>query len=240
MEKRSWNEKRIAEEEQKALEESIKNRLCTVAHRIVPDESARERVIEGVKQGKHGRRKQAFQVHAAVFAACLLLFLLWIGMPVLTGEEVVVYAATEENGWQKLEEGERILLKMEPFMVVEDGEDIEDFDEYGYPYYYPYKCIFRVEVPEDYLYDKQMVMIGDDHIMWKGDEIEWHVAPDRPGDEGKVRQGTFRIWVVSDYIVNQRRERVAALDLELIKEDGKCYAELKRVWETEMHQKAED
>lgn len=227
MDERAWDENRIAEEGQKALEENVENRLRAAACRIVPDEPARERIIEGAKQGKPGRRKMAFRVPAAVLAACLLLSFLRFARPGMIGNDVVVYAATEEHGWQKLKEGERILLKMEPFMAAWTDED---FDEVGRCTYYPYKCVFRVEVPERYVYDRQMVMIRDDDIIEYGDKIEWWVAPNRAEDAGRIMQSAFRLW-----IVDEKMERQAALELELTKEDGKCYAELKRVWESESY-----
>ncbi|MDE6406061.1 MAG: hypothetical protein K2M20_10495 [Lachnospiraceae bacterium] len=214
-----------------AVDRKEEQRLSQVVGHIALDGEAKTRVLEGIKAQKYSRKRLLVRVPAVVFAVCLLLFVLWFEMPGLTGEEIVVYAATEEHGWQKLEEGERILLKMEPFMIAEEIGEIGDFNEYGRPRYYPYRCTFRVEVSEEYLYDRQMVMLGNDSIMWEGDTIRWWVAPDRPEDKGKVRKGTFRLWIVSDKIVKHMRERVAAFELELTKEDGKCYAELKRVWE---------
>lgn len=219
----------MTQEERNVLEQSAESRLRAAAHGIVPDESARERIIDGVKQGMHERRKLTFRVPAAVFVTCLLFFLMFFTRSGVIGNEVVVYAATEENGWQKLEEGERILLKMEPFM---EAWTDEDFDEAGRCTYFPYKCVFRVEIPERYVYDRQMVMIRDDDIIEYGDRIEWWVAPNRPEDAGRVMQSAFRLWIVDENL-----ERHAALELELTKEDGKCYAELKRVWESDAYQK---
>lgn len=215
------------------MEERIEERLEKAAVQIVPDRAAQERILEGIRIGKHSRKRLSLRVPAAVLAVCVVAGLLWFsGVQNLMGEEIVVYAATEEHGWQKLKEGERIQLKKEPFMTIEEGEDIEVYDEYGWCVYYPYKCIFRIEVPEDHVYVSQMVLIRDDSIHEQGDRIEWRVAPDRPEDAGRVMQGAFRIWIVNDNFVNHIRERVAALELELTKEDGKCYAELKRVWES--------
>lgn len=225
-------EKEIREKERDVSEERIENRLRTAVCRIVPDGPARERVIEGAKQGKRGRRKLAFRVPAAAFAVCLLLSLLCIARPGVIGEDVVVYAATEEHGWQQLVEGERIQLKMEPHDTLKEGESA--FGEYGRCLYYPYICTFRVEVPERYLYDRQMVTIGYDSILEFGDRIEWRVAPERPEDADRTIQKAFRLW-----IVDEDMERQAALELELTKEDGKCYAELKRVWESEAYKKRE-
>ena len=221
------------------MEDRIEERLEKAAARIVPDRAVQERILEGIKENKHSRRRLSVRVPAAVLAACMLVCLLWFGgTQSLFGEEIVVYAATEENGWQKLEEGERILLKQELLDIdLPDDEDFEVFDEFGHCNYFPYRCTFRVEVPEDYLYDNKYVGIGADIIIQKGDITEWWVAPERPEDAGKVRQGSIRIWIVSDKIVKGRRERIAALDLELTKEDGKCYAELKRVWESSEYKK---
>ena len=220
------------------MEDRIEKSLKKAAVQIVPDEAAKERILEGVKTKKVSRKRLSVRVPAAVLAACMLVGLLWYSDGQnLMGEEFVVYAATEENGWQKLEEGERILLKMEPYETIREGEDIEYLDEFGHCNYYPYKCSFRVEVPEDYLYDNKYVEMGHDIIYRRGDITEWWVAPDELEDAGKVRHGTIRIWIVSDKIVKGRRERVAGLDLELTKEDGKCYAELKRVWESSEYKK---
>lgn len=215
------------------MEDRIEERLEKAAAQIVPDEAVKERILEGVKAKRVSRKRLSVRVPAAVLAVCMLAGLLWFGgTQSLMGEEFVVYAATAENGWQKLEEGERILLKQEPYETIREGEDIEYLDEFGHCNYYPYKCTFRVEVPENYLYDNKYVEMGHDTIYRRGDITEWWVAPEELEDAGKVRQNTIRIWIVSDKIVKARRERIAALDVELTKEDGKCYAELKRVWES--------
>lgn len=210
------------------MDQREEQRLSEVTGRIVLDKEAGSRVLEGIRAHRYSRKRLAVGGPAAVLAACLLLLFLWLGMPELTGDEIVVYAATEENGWQKLEEGERILLKMEPFDT--GGED-GDFDEHGYPRYYPYRCIFRLEVPENCLYDRAFTTLGDDSIAERGGRIEWWVAPERPENAGKIMRSSLSLWLVSDNIVKDRRERLRGYELELTKEDGKCYAELKRVWE---------
>ena len=220
------------------MEDRIEERLEKAAARIVPDEAVKKRILEGVKAKKVSRKRLSVRIPAAVLAACMLAGLLWFGGQSLLGEEVVVYAATEENGWQKLEEGERILLKQELLDIdLPDDEDFEVFDEFGHCNYFPYRCTFRVEVPEDYLYDNKYVEMGHDIIYRRGDITEWWVAPKELEDAGKVRQNTIRIWIVSERIVKARRERIAALDVELTKEDGKCYAELKRVWDSSEYKK---
>lgn len=210
------------------MEDRIDERLEKMAARIVPDRAVQERILEGVKAKKVSRKRLSVRVPAAVLAACMLAGLLWLGGgQSLMGEEIVVYAATEDHGWQKLKEGERIMLKKETFEKLREGEDIEYFDKFGY-YYYPYKCTFRVEVPENYRYAQQGVIINNDHVLTPAeskDVIEWWVAPDRPEDAGRVMQGSCRIWIVNDKL-----EQVGAYDLNLIKEDGKCYAELTHVW----------
>jgi hypothetical protein len=232
MEVREWDEKEVTERETPEHEMAIsamESRLRGAVSRIVPDESARKRIIAGAAAGRRGRRRLAPRIPAAVFAACMLFSLLLFANPGMIGDDVVVYAATEEHGWQKLKEGERIQLKREPY---EEAWTDEDFDETGRCTYYPYKCTFRVELPEHYVYDRQMVMIRDDDILVFGDKLEWWVAPERQEDAGKVMQGAFRLWIVDENL-----ERQAALELELTKEDGKCYAELKRVWESEAYNK---
>lgn len=219
------------------MENGIEARLKKAAAQIVPDGAARERILEGVKANKASRKRLSLRVPAAVLAACMLVCLLWFGsVPALMGEEIVVYAATEGQNWQKLEEGERIPLKKEPWQTHEVYGDIGDWDAYGRCTYYPYKCTFRVDVPENYLYHNSFAMIQDDCITAEGDLIEWYIAPERPEDVGKVMKTTIRLWIVSDKIVKGMRERVAGLDLELTKEDGKCYAELKRVWESSVYE----
>lgn len=258
MEEKMWSEHEIAEKEKSEKEpvmeeekqhspkgaeilqgESVlESRLRGAALQIVPDEAAKERMMEGVKTGRYGRRRLAPGISAAVFAACLFLSLLCFFKLGVIGEDVVVYAATEEHGWQKLKEGERILLKMEPFDTAGESGDIGDFDEDGYPCYYPYICTFRLEVPENCLYDRDFITLGDDSIAERGGKIEWWVAPDRPENVGKTKRGSLTLWLVSDNIVKARRERLRGYELELTKEDGKCYAELKRVWESKAYKKS--
>ena len=213
------------------MEDMEFGRLSEAAERITLDEKAKERILADIRQKKCSRRRLALRVPASVLAACLLAALLCFIRPELIGKDAVIYAATEEHGWQKLKEGERILLKMEPFQTLEEGE--EAFGKIGERCnYWPYKCTFRVEVPEQYVYDKQMVMIRDDDIFERGDTIEWWVGPERPEDAGRVMQGAFRLCIIDENL-----ERQAALELELTKEEGKCYAELKRVWESKAYQK---
>lgn len=213
------------------MNQGEEQRLSEVVERVILDEEAKERVLEGIKAKKHSRKRLSVRVPAAVLAACLLLFLLRIGMPEFTGDQIVVYAATEEHGWQRLKEDEKTLLKMETFCNGGEDAENEKFYENGYPRYYPYRCIFQLEVPENCLYDKRHITLGDDVVAEIGGRIEWWVAPDRPENEGKVRQGSLTLWLVNDNVIKARRERVRGYELELTKEDGKCYAELKRVWE---------
>lgn len=196
------------------MEKKVEQHLHDAAVQITPDAAAEERILKSVRTGKRSRKRLSGRVQAAVFCACALACLLWFGASGLMQDDIVVYAATEEHGWQKLKEGERILLKKEEHQHA--GE------EGGYSY----RCDFRLEVPENYLYDKQMVVLRDDAIIEYGDRIEWHVAEDRAEDAGRIMKGVFRLW-----IVDEERERIGALELELTKENGKCYAELKRVWE---------
>lgn len=214
MEERARSEEEMTQEKQNVLAEDLEKRLYAAGQRIVLDPSAKERIMEGVKGRKRNRRRLASRIPAAVLAACLVLSTLCFVRMGFMGEDVMVYAATEEYGWQKLVEGERILLKKEPFD----------------PYYYPYKCTFRLEVQGNYLYDRQFTTLRDDYIGERGGIIEWFVAPDRPEDAGRVMRGKLSLW-----IVNENRERLAALEVELTKEDGECYAELKRVWESEAY-----
>ncbi len=232
MEKKAWDEKRRPGQEQKISKEKEENCLRDAVCKIVPDDGAKERIIERAKAGKRSRRRPAPRISAAVFAVCLFLAFLCLVKPGVVGEEVVVYAATEEHGWQKLVEGERILLKMEPFEIPEEGEDIEPFDDMGRCTYYPYICTFRLEMPENYLYDKQFITLRDDFIGERGGRIEWLVAPERPEDAGQIFQGELSLW-----IVDEDRVRMGRLELEFTKEGGKCYAELKRVWESEVCKK---
>lgn len=225
-------ENEMPAEESHFYVQGTENRLRGAVLRIVPDESVRERIIAGAKTGKHGRSRLSVRIPAAVFAACLFLSLLFLAKPGIIGEEVVVYAATEDYGWQRLVEGERILLKKEPYETPGEDEAIDDFGKDERPLYYPYICTFRLELPENYLYGKQFTTLRDDYIGERGGRIEWIVAPDRPEDAGRVMQGELSIW-----IVDENRERMAALRLELTKEDGKCYAELKRGWESEVYKK---
>lgn len=224
----------MAEKERQISEESAENRLREAALRIVPDDSAGKRMIEGVKAGRRSRKYLLPGIPAAVLAACLVLSILCFARPGVIGNDFVVYAATEEHGWQRLEEGKRILLKMEPFVTGWEGAD---FDEDGYPNFYPYKCTFRLEVPENCLYDRNFTTLGDDSIAERGGRIEWWVAPERPENAGKTMRGSLSLWLVSDTVVKDRRERLRGYEVELTKEDGKCYAELKLVWESEAYKK---
>ena len=84
MEEKVWKENEMAEEkeaeQERSMEEelhasakSAESRLREAVVRIVPDESARERIIEGAMAGRHGRRLTP-KIPAAALAACLLFF----------------------------------------------------------------------------------------------------------------------------------------------------------------------
>lgn len=194
-------------------EQTIEERLQSAAAKLLPDEGTRERILRGVKSERYSKKRLAVRIPAAVAAACLFICLLWLGGGQrLFGEELVVYAATEEYGWQRLKEGQRILLKREEYLCGP----------------YQYLCTFRLEVPENYLYDREMAIVGHDFVgVRKGgkDVIEWRIVDDQPQFEGRVMQGMLYLW-----IVDENRERIGAYELELTREDDKCYAELNRVW----------
>ena len=171
MEESVWNGNETEEEEQLAPKEDAEKRLHAAVSRIVPDESAKKRIVEGVKTGKRNGRRLTLRIPAAVFAACLLLSLFCFARPGVIGEDVVVYAATEEQGWQKLVEGERILLKKEPYQTLEDGE--EPFMTMGGV------LIILIYAPFGWWCLKTMSMTG--RWLSSGMTIFWNLATDLNG-----------------------------------------------------------
>lgn len=75
-EEKEAEQERIMEEELHASAKSAETRLREAVVRIVPDESARERIIEGAMAGRRGRRRLTPKIPAAALAACLLFSLL--------------------------------------------------------------------------------------------------------------------------------------------------------------------
>lgn len=186
------------------MSERLEERLQSAAKQIVMAEPVREQMLEKcmAKRSAAARRRVRYRVAAVVCFICLLPVI-----PLKMGTEengmsVVVYAAEGEGKWSRIEVGER--RKVNP-----SGEDERH-------------CTFRLQLPENYLFEQEGVGLWNDYIHFGNDEIDWvtHEDSDYPQD-GKA---SLRILILDD-----EGNRVDTLELEMSREGGERYVELRRV-----------
>ncbi len=183
------------------------NRIRTVVNRISMDEGVRQRILERSNTENKGTKN--YRIGKAALVCAVALF--WItaaavlhGKIVGDNKGIVVYASTEnEIRWKKLEWGKKTLLEPQWRSYVD--------------------YIFEIELQEDYLYDRNHVVLGNDSIFIEENKIYWTVS-EEVGEYGLPSHmaGTIRI-----YLTDDKGKRKDVVLLELSKEDDKCYAELK-------------
>lgn len=192
------------------MSEQWERNLQRVVRRIALEQADGERILR-----QHMMRRQALirrRYSGAAVSFCLFWLLaaclFWL-RPLGSETGAVVYAATGEAEWTKLEIGQRQkLLKMESETAgfVSVGE--EAF------------CIFQLKLPERYLFEQEGAVMGRDLIGIREENIYWYVFEQEPyGDRSCMR---IRI-------VDEDGKRVDTLELIMTREGEECYAQLERV-----------
>lgn len=186
-------------------------RLRDVVEQVTLQETAREHMLEAcaVKRKAAARKKAWMKLAASASLVCILLFFPW-GIRQEENGTAVVYASTGEDEWSRLEIGEKKLLVQT--------------DKLGMKY-----CIFKLELQENYLFEQEFTMIGEDFISIKNGKIYWRIGEegndeDEKGERPESRRASMRI-----RILDKEGKRVDTLELEMTKEGEVCYAELRRI-----------
>lgn len=186
------------------MSEHWEERLQSAAEQIVMAEPVREQMLAKcmAKRSAAARRKMGCRVAAVVCFICLLLMIpLKIGTEE-NGISVVVYAAEGEGKWSRIEVGER--RKVNP----------ADEDENCYT--------FRLQLPENHLFEQEGIGLWNDYIHFGNDEIHWYTHED--SDYPQDGKASLRILILDD-----EGNRVDTLELEMSREGGERYVELRRV-----------
>lgn len=186
------------------MSEQWENRLREAAKKITLGEADRERLLKKAISGQKSILviKRRFKL-AAALCLIVILTLLVPEISLKDGKEtVVVYAATKDGEWSRLEIGERQQL-------------VKTIDDRGEC------CLFKVDLPEQYMFEQSYTSIGEDAIyMYRGDKIRWALWDD------SSKEGTASLRI---RIVDQDGNRIDTLELVMTKEKGECYAELRRI-----------
>lgn len=189
------------------MSEQWEERLQEAAKRLTLSQESRERILHGCDT----RKKPVFVIrHRFKMAAafCLLVILTFFspGMNLWdSGEGIFVYASTENGEWNRLEVGEKQRL----VKTYEWGRE---------------RCVLYLQLPEGYLFEREGAHIGEDSIRISRGGIYWDFYAGDPKVDGKA---SLRL-VYTDADGNRVETRVP-LELILSREEGECYAELRRI-----------
>lgn len=189
------------------MSEQWEERLQEAAKRLTLSQESRERILHGCDT----REKSVFVIrHRFKMAAALcLLVILTLFSPGMNlwdnSEGIFVYASTENGEWNRLEVGEKRQL----VRTYESGVE---------------RCVLYLQLPEGYLFEQEGTHIGEDNIRIARGGIYWNYYVGDPKVDGKA---SLRL-VYTDADGNRVETRVP-LELILSREEGECYAELRRI-----------
>lgn len=188
-------------------------RLKDAVGLITLSEEAKERILN-LNGRRMQIRRQRGRIYKGVTAACVAVVLLacMMFLPAADSPEwsVNAYAqGTDGAEWIRLKPGERVLLQKE------EGKE-----------YYRLK----IDIPGRYWYEKDIIILGQDHIWVDGDEIYW--LTDALFYTDVEEQTGYKLpEVMSDYlyikILDEDNQITDLIRLEVSKEYGKCYVQLK-------------
>lgn len=189
------------------MAEQWEQRLREAAQKFTLSEADRTRIlVKCDARQKHivcVRRRMKI---AAAFGLVVLLTLFPLRMNRENPfEGIYVYAATEDGNWNRLEVGEKQRL----VSTYERGRE---------------QCVLYLQLPRGYLFDREGARIGEDFIMISKGGIYWYHYVSEPKVDGKA---SLRL-VYTDTDGN-RVETREPLELILSREEGECYAELRRI-----------
>lgn len=189
------------------MSEQWEERLREAAQKLTLSEESRERILDGC----NSRQKPVFvtghRIKIAV-ALCLIVILTLFspGMNLWDNKErILVYASAEDGGWNRLEVGERQRL----VRTYEGGTE---------------QCVLLLQLPRGYRFESEGARIGEDHMRITKGRIYWiHY------DENEKVDGKTSLRLVFTDADGNRVDTMDALELLLSREEGECYAELRRV-----------
>lgn len=187
--------------------------LKDAVEQIALSEEAKERILN--LDGRHMQiRRQRSRMYKGLTAVCVTVALLVCMMFLPTADSpewsVNAYAqGTDGAEWVRLKPGERVLLQKE-----------EDKAYY----------MLKLDLPEHYWYEKDMIILGQDHIWTDGEEIYW-LTDDFFYTDAEEQTGYKLPEVMSGYlyikILDEDNQITDLIRLEVSKEYGKCYVQLK-------------
>ncbi len=183
--------------------------LQAAAEKITLSEDAQRRILDLERKHKkrYGRRKFVRRSLAASCAAALLFagFSAAIGKIHRAPEWEITAYAKDKGGaqWLSLEPGERVLLEKDP---TKNGYMVE------------------LDLPENYYYEKEIIVLGLDCIGTRGKRIFWRVCGEEEAEElPDVMSSSMYI-----RILDENREEVDRVYLEVTREYDDCYVQIKK------------
>lgn len=186
------------------MAEQWEERLRKAAQKLTLSEADRTRIlVKCDARQKHMVCVRRRVKMAAAFGLVVLLTLFPLGMNRENPfEGIYVYAATEDGNWNRLEVGEKQRL----LRTYEQGRE---------------ECVLHLELPDGYLFQREYNLIDEDFIFITKGNIYWYHYEDTPKLDGEV---SFRL-----LNTDENGNRVDTLELIISREEGECYAELRRI-----------
>lgn len=183
-------------------------RLKTAVEQIPLSEEAKKRILE-LEEKQKKRHRQQKTVRQSLTAVCMvaLIFSAFLVLPEKIEETpkwgITAYAkGTKTAQWISLKPGERVLLELDPVRN---------------------RYMIELDLPENYYYEKEIIILGIDCISPQGKTIFWLV-----GDEEEA-EALPDVISSSMYIkiLDENREEVDRVILEVTREYDNCYVQIK-------------
>ncbi|MCI8823990.1 MAG: hypothetical protein HFI15_16080 [Lachnospiraceae bacterium] len=184
-------------------------RLKRAVEQISLTEEAEKRILdlEDRQREYHVRKKL---VKRGLVAACTVFFLLCVLciLPEKIKETpewgITAYAkGTGAAQWISLKPGERVLLELDPVRN---------------------RYMMELDLPENYYYEKEIIILGMDCISPQGKKIFWLVSEEEEAEAlPDVMSSSMYI-----KILNEKREEVDRVILEVTREYDDCYVQIKK------------
>ncbi len=183
-------------------------RLKTAVEQISLSEEAKKRILE-LEEKQKKRHGQQNTVRQSLTAVCMaaLIFSAFLVLSEKIEETpkwgITAYAkGTKTAQWISLKPGERVLLELDPVRN---------------------RYMIELDLPENYYYEKEIIILGIDCISPQGKTIFWLV-----GDEEEA-EALPDVISSSMYIkiLDENREEVDRVILEVTREYDNCYVQIK-------------
>ena len=189
------------------MSEQWEGRLREAAQKLTLSEEGRERILDGC----NSRQKPVFMTRhriklAAALCQIVVLTLFSPGMNLWDNKDsILVYASTEDGEWNRLEIGEKQRL----VRIYEAGTE---------------QCVLLLQLPGGYRFESEGARIGEDHMRITKGRIYWIHH-----DEDEKVDGKASLRLVFTDADGNRVDTMDALELLFSREEGECYAELRRI-----------